>query len=108
MFWPLRTLTHKLKELAAPAQAHDDWIVPCAKDLKANAGKSLVHGAVTGCRWRRICWSSRSTKRWARSIIRLNFVRRRLPRKARLAELAAALNGGQVQTLVILGGNPGL
>ena len=23
-------------------QAHDAWIVPCAKDLKANAGKSLV------------------------------------------------------------------
>ena len=32
----------KLQDLSAPAQAHDDWIVPCAKDLKANAGKSLV------------------------------------------------------------------
>ena len=32
----------KLRELAAPAEAHDAWIVPCAEDLKANAGKSLV------------------------------------------------------------------
>ena len=32
----------KLKELSAPAQAEEEWIVPCAKDLKAGGGKSLV------------------------------------------------------------------
>ena len=34
----------KLKELSAPAQAFDEWIAPCAKDLKASGGKSLVMG----------------------------------------------------------------
>ena len=32
----------KLKELSALAAAYDDWIVPCAKDLKASGEKSLV------------------------------------------------------------------
>ena len=96
-----------LYELAAPAQAHDSWIVPCAADLKANAGKSLVMAGyrlplgahvlaiaineALGAVGHTVEISSSSG----------------LPQDGTLAELAASLNAGQVRALVIVGGNPG-
>ena len=95
----------KLNDLAAPAQAHDSWIAACAKDLKANAGKSLVLGGY------RLPLAAHLV------VIAINealgavghtveFHATAASKEGTLAELAAALTAGQVQTLVMLGGNP--
>jgi molybdopterin-containing oxidoreductase family iron-sulfur binding subunit len=41
---PSSGIDDSLKNLGATAQAHDTWIIPCAKDLKASQGKALVMG----------------------------------------------------------------
>jgi molybdopterin-containing oxidoreductase family iron-sulfur binding subunit len=95
-----------LRELGVPAQVHDSWIVPCAQDLKAHPGKGLVMGGY------------RLPLAGHRLVIAINealgavnhtveFHRAPAAGEGRLADLVSALHGGQVQTLVILGGNPG-
>jgi molybdopterin-containing oxidoreductase family iron-sulfur binding subunit len=95
----------KLRELAAPAEAHDAWIVPCAEDLKANAGKSLVLGG-----YRLPLAAHLLVIAMNESLGAVNqtveFHQTQVSKEGTLAELAAALNAGQVRTLVMGGGNP--
>ncbi len=95
----------KLAELAAPAKAHAPWIDSCAKDLKASGSKGLVMGGY------RLPMAAHLL------VIAINdalgavghtveFYKTADAKEATLSELVTALNAGQVQTLVILGGNP--
>jgi molybdopterin-containing oxidoreductase family iron-sulfur binding subunit len=95
----------KLNELGAPAQAHDKWITECAKDLKANSGKSLV---MAGYRLPLAAHCLVVAINEALGAVghTVEFHQTSEAKEGTLDELAAALNGGQVQTLVILGGNP--
>jgi len=98
-------LDAKLNELAAPAQAHDKWIIECAKDLKTNAGKSLVLAG------HRLPLAAHLLVVAVNDALgatghTVEYHQTTAAKEGTLAELAAALNGGQVQTLVILGGNP--
>jgi len=94
-----------LQELAGPAQAHDEWIVPCAKDLKANPGKSLVMG---GYRLPLAGHLLVSAMNDALGAVNHTVEFHKTPNftEGTLADLVTALNNGQVQTLVMLGGNP--
>jgi len=95
----------QLRELAAPAQAHDSWIVPCAVDLKANPGKSLV---MAGYRLplaaHLLVIAMNEALGAVNHTIELHQIQ--VSREGTISELAGALRAGQVQTLVILGGNP--
>jgi MoCo/4Fe-4S cofactor protein with predicted Tat translocation signal len=95
----------KLNELAAPASAHDAWISACAKDLKANAGKSLV---LAGYRLPLAAHLLVVAINEALGVTghTVEYLQTTTAKEGTLSELAAALNAGQVQTLVILGGNP--
>jgi molybdopterin-containing oxidoreductase family iron-sulfur binding subunit len=98
-------INSQLQELAASAQAHDAWIVPCARDLKANKGKSLVMGG------HRLPLAAHFVVMAINDAIgavnqTVEFRQTEATKEGTLPELAAALNAGQVQTLVILGGNP--
>jgi MoCo/4Fe-4S cofactor protein with predicted Tat translocation signal len=95
----------QLQALAAPAQAHDGWIVPCAKDLKANPGKSLV---MAGYRLPLAAHLLVVAMNEALGAVNHTVEYHQTPdsKEGTISELAAALNAGQVQTLVILGGNP--
>jgi MoCo/4Fe-4S cofactor protein with predicted Tat translocation signal len=95
----------RLNDLAAPAQAHDAWITACAKDLKANAGKSLVLG---GYRLPLAAHLLVVAINEALGAVghTVDYHQTAETREGTLADLATALNAGQVQTLVILGGNP--
>ncbi|HEV7925302.1 MAG TPA: TAT-variant-translocated molybdopterin oxidoreductase [Verrucomicrobiae bacterium] len=95
----------RLNELAAPAQPHDAWITECAKDLKANAGKSLVLG---GYRLPLAAHLLVVAINEALGAVghTVEFHQTAASKEGTLAELATALNGGQVQTLVILACNP--
>jgi molybdopterin-containing oxidoreductase family iron-sulfur binding subunit len=95
----------QLNELAAPAQAHDDWIIPCATDLKAHPGKSLVMG---GYRLPPAAHLLVAAMNEALGSVNhtLEYHPVQSSAEGTIAELAGALNAGQVQTLVILGGNP--
>jgi molybdopterin-containing oxidoreductase family iron-sulfur binding subunit len=94
-----------LQELSAPAQAHDSWIVPCAKDLKANPGKSLV---MAGYRLPLAAHLLVIAMNEALGAVNhtVEFHQTQVSREGTISELAGALKAGQVQTLVILGGNP--
>jgi molybdopterin-containing oxidoreductase family iron-sulfur binding subunit len=98
-------IDQQLQALSAPAQAYDEWIVPCAKDLKDNPGKSLVMGGY------RLPVAAHLL------VIAINealgavdhtveFHQTEASSEGTISDLAAALNAGQIQTLVILGGNP--
>jgi MoCo/4Fe-4S cofactor protein with predicted Tat translocation signal len=95
----------KLNELAAPAQAHDNWIIACAKDLKANAGKSLVLAGYRLPLAAHLLVVAINEALGAPGHT-VDFHPTAAAKEGTLAELAAALNAGQVQTLVVLGGNP--
>jgi MoCo/4Fe-4S cofactor protein with predicted Tat translocation signal len=98
----------KLTELAAPAKAHEDWIIACAKDLKANAGKSLVLG---GYRLPLEAHSLVIAINEALGAVGHTVEYHQTPETTEgplggLEVLVGFLNAGQVQTLVILGANP--
>jgi MoCo/4Fe-4S cofactor protein with predicted Tat translocation signal len=95
----------KLIELAAPAHEHDAWIEACAKDLKANNGKSLVLGGyrLPPAAHLLVVAINESLGAAGHTV---EFHATEAAKEGTLAELATALNAGQVQTLVILGGNP--
>jgi molybdopterin-containing oxidoreductase family iron-sulfur binding subunit len=98
-------ISAKLDELGAPAQAHDNWIGPCADDLIANKGKSLV---LAGYRLPLAAHLLVIAINEALGAVNHTIEYHAAPasKEGTLADLAAALNGGQVRTLVILGGNP--
>ncbi len=94
-----------LGNLGKPAGVDPKWITECAKDLINNKGKSLV---VAGYR------QPLAVHMLAHAI---NFALENLgktvvflgtpePKEKDLATLAKALNAGEVQSLIILGGNP--
>lgn len=95
----------KLRDLGAAAQAHDAWITACAQDLKANKGKSLV---MAGYRLPMAAQLLVVAMNEALGNVGQTVEFHQAPAggEATLADLASALNAGQVQTLVILGGNP--
>jgi molybdopterin-containing oxidoreductase family iron-sulfur binding subunit len=97
----------KLRELAAPAEAHDAWIVPCADDLKANPGKSLVMAGYRLPLAAHLLAVAMNDALGAVNHTVEFHPTQASPGEAPLMSLAAALNAGQIQTLVILGGNPG-
>ncbi|MGA2747716.1 MAG: TAT-variant-translocated molybdopterin oxidoreductase [Verrucomicrobiota bacterium] len=95
----------RLRKLGAPAQAHDNWIVPCAQDLKANQGMSLV---MAGYRLPLVAHLLVAAINETLGAVgrTVEFRQTQPSTEGGLAELVAALNAGQVRTLVILGGNP--
>src|SRR5665213_1454918 len=95
----------QLQELAASAQAHDPWIVPCAQDLKANSGKSLVMGGYRLPLAAHLVVMAINEALGAANHT-VEFRQSQPAKEGTLAELVTALNAGQVQALVILGGNP--
>lgn len=102
---PSSGIDSQLRDLAAPAQAHDDWILPCAKDLKANPGKSLV---MAGYRMPLAAHLLAVAMNDALGATNHTVEYRQVPpaKEGTISDLATALNAGQVQTLVIIGGNP--
>ena len=96
----------KLKELLAPAQAFDEWIVPCAQDLKASGGKSLVMGGYRLPVAAHLLILAMNEALGAVAEHTLEF--HQVPEAAEedIAGLVAALNAVKITTLVILGGNP--
>ncbi|MGP8197999.1 MAG: TAT-variant-translocated molybdopterin oxidoreductase [Limisphaerales bacterium] len=102
---PSSAIDQSLQELSAPAQSHDGWILPCAGDLKANPGKSLV---MAGYRLplaaHLLVVAMNEALGAVNHIVELGQVQS--SEDGTIAELADALRAGQVQTLVILGGNP--
>jgi MoCo/4Fe-4S cofactor protein with predicted Tat translocation signal len=87
------------------AQSEDKWIAECAKDLAANRGKVLV---VAGHRQPLAVHILAYAINQALGAVGTTVLFHEAPeiKEATLAELAQALNGGQVDTLVITGGNP--
>jgi molybdopterin-containing oxidoreductase family iron-sulfur binding subunit len=91
-----------------PSDIDAKWVAAVAKDLKANAGKSVViagaqqpaevHAAVAALN--AALGNVGKTVRYA------NAAGSARSRVADLQALAAALNDGKVKTLVVLGGNP--
>ncbi|HET7624583.1 MAG TPA: TAT-variant-translocated molybdopterin oxidoreductase [Verrucomicrobiae bacterium] len=89
----------------APEGVDVKWISECAKDLLVNKGKSLV---VAGHRQPLAVHLLAHAMNSALGNIGKTVVFHEAAesREGNLAELAEALNGGQVETLVMLGGNP--
>src|SRR5581483_3088110 len=94
-----------LEALAAPAASHEEWIKFAAEDLKNSKGKALAIGG------HRLPLAAQLL------VIAINdaldavgktieYRATETSKEGSIAELAASLNGGQVETLVILGGNP--
>ncbi len=102
---PSSGIDGQLTELAAAAKDQDVWITPCANDLKANQGKSLV---MAGYRLPLAAHLLVVAINDALGAVNHTVEFHQTPafKEGSLADLAAALNAGQVQTLVILGGNP--
>lgn len=88
-----------------PAGVDAKWISECARDLKANAGKALV---VAGYRQPLAVHLLAHAINAALGSVgtTVELIEVPAPISENLPKLAEALNGGQVETLVILGGNP--
>jgi molybdopterin-containing oxidoreductase family iron-sulfur binding subunit len=94
-------------EFGLPAGVDPKWIAECAKDLEQHRGQSLV---VAGQRQplavHLLALALNSTlENFGKTIV---FHEAPVLSEGSLADLAQALNSNQVETLVILGGNPGL
>jgi molybdopterin-containing oxidoreductase family iron-sulfur binding subunit len=94
-----------LSGIAAPAGVDVKWISECAKDLLANRGAALVvagHGQPMAVHL--IAHAINSALGSVGKTVQL------MPssnmQEGSIAQLAQALNGGQVDTLVMIGGNP--
>ena len=90
---------------AAGLPDHAKWIAECAKDLKANRGKSLV---VAGYRQPLAVHLLAHAINAALGNVgqTVELVEAPEPVASNIPELAALLNGGKVDTLVIVGANP--
>ena len=95
-----------LESLGQPAGVDPKWISACAKDLLAHAGKSLV---VAGYRQPLAVHLLAHAINAALGNLGKTVVFHKVPdsHEEGLVELAQALNGGSVQTLIILAANPG-
>jgi len=95
----------KLKELSALAAAYDDWIVPCAADLKASGEKSLV---MAGYRLPAAAQMLVLAMNEALGAVNQTIEFHEVPKTAGedVSLLMEALNNGKVQTMVVMGGNP--
>jgi molybdopterin-containing oxidoreductase family iron-sulfur binding subunit len=94
-----------LRPLAEAAKDHEQWIVECAKDLLANRGQSVVlAGHRQPLAAHLIAHAiNAALENHGHTII---FHDAPQPKAGTIAALAQALDAGQVETLVILGGNP--
>jgi molybdopterin-containing oxidoreductase family iron-sulfur binding subunit len=99
------TAENKLAELSEPAKAFDDWIVPCARDLKAAGGKSLV---LAGHRLPMAAHLLVLAMNEMLGAVNQTLEFHSVPATADgdISALVKDLNDGKVRTLVILGGNP--
>src|SRR5687767_2101956 len=84
------------------------WLDALAKDLQANRGTSLI---VAGDRQpaavhAAVCALNTSLGNTGKTVSYFETRDAALPSVSSLASLVAAMNGGTVQTLVVLGGNP--
>ena len=84
------------------------WIDAVAKDLVANRGKGLI---VAGDRQpaavhAAVCALNTSLGNTGKTVSYFETRDAMLPSVSSLASLVAAMNGGTVQTLIVLGGNP--
>jgi len=98
----------KLKELSVLAQPYEDWIVPCAKDLMAGGGKSLV---MPGYRLPPAAqWMVLAMNEALGAVAEHTVEFHEVPKTGEedIAMLADAIGATSkvLQTLVILGGNP--
>jgi len=96
----------KVKELAAAAQPFADWITTCAKDLKASGGKSVVMPGHRLSAAAQVLVVAMNEALGAVASHTVEFHDVPEATEENLAALVDAVNGGKVQTLVILGGNP--
>jgi molybdopterin-containing oxidoreductase family iron-sulfur binding subunit len=94
-----------LENIGKPAGVDPKWITECAKDLLANKGQSLV---VAGYRQPMAVHLLAHALNAALGNIGNTMVLLEVleAKEGDIAELAKALNANEVQTLVILGGNP--
>jgi molybdopterin-containing oxidoreductase family iron-sulfur binding subunit len=94
-----------LETIGQPSGVEPNWISECAKDLLANPGQSLV---VAGYRQPLAVHLLAIAINNALGNIGKTLLFHEAPesREGNIAELAQALNSGQVETLVLLGGNP--
>src|SRR5437016_4340394 len=98
-------LSGPLQTLVSGTQANEEWIVECAKDLLAHAGSSLV---LAGQRQPLAVHLMAHALNVELGNIGKTVVFMEAPETnaAPIIDLAQAPNAGQVETLVILGGNP--
>jgi molybdopterin-containing oxidoreductase family iron-sulfur binding subunit len=96
----------KLKELSALAQPYDDWIVPCAKDLTAVGGKSLVMPGYRLPPAAQTLVLAMNEKLGAVAEHTVEFHEVPKAGEEDISLLMEAMGAVKVQTLVILGGNP--
>jgi molybdopterin-containing oxidoreductase family iron-sulfur binding subunit len=98
-------LTTALAALGKPAGVDAKWIAECAKDLVAHAGNCVV---VAGQRQPVAVHALAQAMNAALGNIGKTVVLHEapVPQEATIGELARALNSGEVETLVVLGGNP--
>jgi molybdopterin-containing oxidoreductase family iron-sulfur binding subunit len=92
----------------APSGVEPRWIDALAKDLLANRGKSLI---VAGDRQpaavhAAVCALNTTLGNTGRTVSYYETRDAVLPSASSLASLVGAMNGGTIQTLVVLGGNP--
>jgi molybdopterin-containing oxidoreductase family iron-sulfur binding subunit len=94
-----------LRALAQSASAHQPWITACAQDLLANPGQAVV---VAGYRQPPAVHAMALAMNAALGGLGKTVVLRQAEQvsEGTIAQLAQALNGNLVQTLVILGCNP--
>ncbi|MFO1477728.1 MAG: TAT-variant-translocated molybdopterin oxidoreductase [Verrucomicrobiota bacterium] len=88
-----------------PAGVEAKWISECAKDLASNAGKSLV---VAGYRQplEVHVLAMQLNAALGNAGATIDFLPEPEPAESSIADLAQSLNAGEVDTLVMLGGNP--
>ena len=98
-------LAAALAALGKPAGVDAKWISECAKDLVAHAGNCVV---VAGQRQPLAVHALAQAMNAALGNIGKTVVLHEapVPQEATIGELARALNSGEVETLVVLGGNP--
>ena len=97
-----------------PANVKPEWIVECANDLKANQGASLVLAGYRQPQAVHVLTNliNASLQNNDKTVLFLNTLPRGGPPQeaatGTIVDLANALKAGQINTLVVLGGNPAL
>ncbi len=94
-----------LAPLAAVSEVPAEWVAECAVDLRAHPGQALV---VAGAHQPAAVHALAYAMNVALGAVghTVDFVAAEPPSASSITELAAAIQAGAVQTLVLLGGNP--